>query len=378
MKFIKIGVGVATLTVLAGVPDHARADPTPECNAGPAPASTECGANAIASSDGATAVGDSAHATGATPTTLGGSTAVGAQAQATGAGAQAFGWQARATGVRSLAVGYQAQAANNLAAAVGPGAIATGLNASALGPATNAGGMGASAIGNGANASGSGSTATGVLSIASGDFSTALGRRAAATGTASLAVGNFAVASAADATAIGNAASAGFANSTALGANASTSSANQVTLGGTGTHVRIGDIAASTGAQDQASAALATIDANGVLGRDTTLLPALSGLQSASALQAGRVDTLFDLREIDRRDMRQGIAAAVAMGQASMPSEPGRTAYVLNGAVFRGEFAIGGSLLHRLDAGVPLAIGVGFSFAGNKNNALKAGVAGEF
>lgn len=377
MNFMKIGVGVSTLTLLAAVPDYAQADPTPECNAGPALASTECGANASASTDGATAIGDSAIASGATPTTVG-STAVGAQAQATAGGAQAFGWQARATGVRALAVGYQAQAANNLAVAVGPGTTATGLNASALGPATNASGMGASAIGNGAIASGTGSTATGVLSVASGDFSTALGRRAAASGMSSLAIGNFAVAGAADATAVGNTASAGFANSTALGANAIASSPNQVALGSGGTHVRIGDIAASSAAQDQASVALATVDANGVLGRDTTSLSTLAGLQGASAIQAGRIDTLFDLRELDRRDMRQGIAAAVAMGQASMPSEPGRTAYVLNSAVFRGEFAVGGSILHRLDADMPLAIGVGFSFAGNKNNALKAGISGEF
>lgn len=372
MQFIKIGVAVATLPLFAGFHQPAWADPTPECNVGPAAASTECGANTSASGEGATAIGDPANASGIR------STAVGTQAQA--------------TAMLTLAVGFRAQASANNSAAVGPGAVATGLNASALGPFTNAGGMGASAIGNGANASGAGTIAAGVLSIASGanstaiggvavasgDFSTALGRRASATGANSLALGQLAVAGAANATALGNGANASFANSTAVGANVATSADNQIMLGGTGSHVRIGDIAASSGAQDPESVALATVDANGVLGRDTALLPTLATLQGAFASQAGRIDTLFDLRRLDRRDMRQGIAAAAAMGQASMPSEPGRTAYVMNGAVFRGSFAVGGSLLHRLDTDAPLAIGVGFSFAGNKNNAFKAGVAGEF
>jgi hypothetical protein len=134
------------------------------------------------------------------------------------------------------------------------------------------------------------------------------------------------------------------------------------------------------------------VDVNGTLGRNTALLPAVSALQSASTAQAtqisllqaadlalaGRVDALFDLRQLDRRDMRQGIAAAVSMGQASMPSAPGRTSFVFNVANFRGEQAIGGSILHRIGGDKALAIGGGFSFAGNKNNALKFGIAGEF
>jgi hypothetical protein len=51
---------------------------------------------------------------------------------------------------------------------------------------------------------------------------------------------------------------------------------------------------------------------------------------------------------------------------------------VLNGALFRGEPAIGGALMHRLSGENPIAIGAGFSFAGNKNNAFRLGVAGEF
>ena len=351
------GAALACCLVLAATP--AWADPTPECNAAPAPGSTECGADTIASAEA--------------------STAVGAEAQATGpGGAQAFGWQTRSSGLRSLAAGYQAQATNNFAVAAGPGTVASGLNSSAIGPFANANGMGATALGNGARATAAGTFSGGVLSTASGMFSTALGRQTQATGLASTALGNLAIAGGDNATALGTGASAAFANTTALGANATATVAGQVALGGAGTHVRIGDIGASTAAQDVASVGLATVDAAGVLGRDTTLMPAIGTLGAAQARMSGQIDELFDLRRLDRRDMRQGIAAAVAMGQAPMPSAAGRTAYVVNGATFRGEFAVGGSFLHRLDTEVPLALGVGFSFAGNKNNAFKAGVAGEF
>lgn len=155
-------------------------------------------------------------------------------------------------------------------------------------------------------------------------------------------------------------------------------------VGGTGSSVRVGDIAASTAVQSGALS-VATLDANGTLGRNTTLLGNVTALQSASASQLAMigtldssVTTLFDLREQDRNDFKRGIAAATAMGQASFPSAPGKTSYVLNGAIFRGEPAVGGSLMHRFESGTPIAVGVGFSFAGRKNNAFRAGVAGEF
>jgi hypothetical protein len=89
------------------------------------------------------------------------------------------------------------------------------------------------------------------------------------------------------------------------------------------------------------------------------------------------VGTLFDLRGSDRRDMKQGIASAVAMANAPMPS-PGHLGYAFNGAVFRGEYAVGGSLAYRLPGPRSFAVTAGFSYAGNKNNAARIGVAGEF
>jgi hypothetical protein len=61
-----------------------------------------------------------------------------------------------------------------------------------------------------------------------------------------------------------------------------------------------------------------------------------------------------------------------------MPSEPGRTSYVLNGATFRGQQAIGGAFAHRLAVGLPLAITAGFATAGHRNTLARIGVAGEF
>jgi trimeric autotransporter adhesin len=104
----------------------------------------------------------------------------------------------------------------------------------------------------------------------------------------------------------------------------------------------------------------------------------IGALQSGQELLSGQVDTLFDLRRSDRRDMKQGVAAAMSMASAPMPSEPGRISYAVNGATFRGEYALGGSLMYRLPGRTPFAVNVGFSYGGNKNNGARIGVAGEF
>ncbi|MBA4163557.1 MAG: hypothetical protein C0510_02830 [Erythrobacter sp.] len=284
--------------------------------------------------------------------------------------ASAYGGLSIATGVRSTAVGSQAEAIAANATAIGNQALANGVAATALGDQTTASALRSTAVGVNAQATAIAATALGHNTVASALAATAVGVSAHATQTGATAVGRFATAD--------------FAGSTAIGATATTTAANQVALGGMGSSVRIGDIDASIAAQT-GPLGVATVDANGTLGRDTTLFANVAALQGASigmASQLGllddRVTTLFDLREVDRRDFRQGVAAATAMGQAPFPSEPGRTSYILNGAVFRGEPAVGGSLMHRLNSDTPFAIGLGFSFAGNKNNAFRAGVAGEF
>ena len=104
----------------------------------------------------------------------------------------------------------------------------------------------------------------------------------------------------------------------------------------------------------------------------------MSVLQSqVGALQAGQAQ-LFDLVTQDRRESRRGVAAAVAMSDAPVPSEPGKTSYVFNLATFRGQQAIGVSLAHRLNSDTPVAITFGFSQARGRNTAIRVGVAGEF
>lgn len=111
---------------------------------------------------------------------------------------------------------------------------------------------------------------------------------------------------------------------------------------------------------------------------NTTQSSQISALQAAQASVETDIDTLFDLRGRDRRDMKQGVAAAMSMAQAPMPSGPGRVSYSINGATFRGEYAVGAALNFRLNTQAPMAVSVGASFAGNKNNGFRLGVAGEF
>lgn len=304
-------------------------------------------------------------------------TADGAASAALGNFATAYGGLAIANGERTAAFGSQAEATAVGATAIGDQAIASGASSTALGQLAEATAPAATALGHNADAFGLASTAVGVRAVASGVATTAVGRFAAASG--------------ANATALGSGATATFANSSALGTGATTTAVNQVTLGATGSSVRVGDIVASTAAQS-GTLSVATVDASGTLGRNTTLLSgvatlqsSVATLQSASTSQLAQltalddsVTTLFDLQRRDRTDFRKGIAAATAMGHASFPSAPGKTSYVLNGATFRGEGAVGGSLMHRFDTDTPIALGAGFSFGGKKNNAFKVGVAGEF
>jgi trimeric autotransporter adhesin len=312
----------------------------------------------------------------ATETTASGqfATAYGSPSAATGEFATAYGAFSYAAGDRSLAVGSFAEASNT-------GSVALGDN-------TFASGMASLAVGQNATATAAAATAVGHNSVGSGIGSFAGGVRAQATGIGAVSVGQLSQATAANSTAVGARAWSSLAGSTAIGADAVTTAANQVSLGGTGSSVRVGDIAASTAAQT-GTVSVATVDDSGTLGRNTTLIPAVTALQTAAMAQAGQisameaaqaslansVDSLFDLRQLDRRDMRKGIAAAVAMGHASMPSATGRTSYVLNAATFRGEYAIGGSIMHRLSA--DFGVGAGFSFGGRKNSAVRVGIAGE-
>ncbi len=107
----------------------------------------------------------------------------------------------------------------------------------------------------------------------------------------------------------------------------------------------------------------------------------LSGLGNlgnrVDAVESG-LASLTDYAVDSRREARKGVAAAMAMTTAPMPSLPGRTSWAVNGATFRGEYGFGASLAHRLDTAVPMALTAGYAFAGDANHGVRLGVAGEF
>lgn len=184
-------------------------------------------------------------------------------------------------------------------------------------------------------------------------------------------------------------------NSVAIGYGSVADQANTVSVGSAGAERRIVNVAAGTAATDAVNVGQLNAVTGNVAAVQTTVAThttQIATLNSTTAmhttqigaLQAGQeslemdIDALFDLRGRDRRDMKQGVAAAMSMAQAPMPSGPGRVSYAVNGAAFRGEYAVGASLNYRLNTQSPMAVSVGASFAGNKNNGFRLGVAGEF
>jgi hypothetical protein len=242
---------------------------------------------------------------------------------ATGTFGTAFGVPSAATGDYAVALGAFSLASGKNSLASGSFAEAIAEDATALGNSTFASGPAASALGKGATATAPAASALGHNSVASALAATAVGVRAQATGVGAVSVGRLSAATADGATALGAGAVAGQAGSTAIGAGASTTAANQVSLGGSGSSVRVGDIAASTAAQQSSSVGLATVDASGTLGRNTTLLPSLAELQSGQTTMASQVQALFDAATANRRDVRrayEGVAMALAMESPQLPA----------------------------------------------------------
>ncbi|HEX8238754.1 MAG TPA: hypothetical protein VF574_03335 [Allosphingosinicella sp.] len=200
--------------------------------------------------------------------------------------------------------------------------------------------------------------------VASGPGALACGPAASASQPGTTAVGAGASASGQNATAIGRGASATALNSVAVGQGSFAGQANTFSVGSGGGERRIVNVAAGTGPTDAVN--LAQLNA-AIAGAAVDLSP----LQS-------QVDALSALRLNDREDAQRGIAAAVAMSAPPMPSEPGRVSYTLNGSIYRGEKAVGGSMMYRLNTSAPMAFGAGISHAGGGSTAVRVGVAGEF
>ena len=148
--------------------------------------------------------------------------------------------------------------------------------------------------------------------------------------------------------------------------------------------VNVGQLNAATSGLTTDVTALETLTAthttqiSAIEAVNATQATQITALEAAQDIVTGQIDTLFDLRDADREDMKEGIASAIAIAAAPMPSAPGKLSYAVNGASFRGQRAVGGSLMYRLPSRTPMAVNVGFSYAGNKNNGVRVGVAGEF
>lgn len=179
-----------------------------------------------------------------------------------------------------------------------------------------------------------------------------------------------------------------------MGANAVTTADNQVMIGGKGTAVVVGDMAASTAAQ-QGAVQTVTVDERGVLG--TRAVATVASVQSVRAavdhvalvsdLQfaglEGRVGTIetrmnsmFDLTHTIDKDAQRGIASIAAAAQPHFPSADGKTSYASNVSMYRGETGFAAGIMHRLKS--ELAVTAGVSYAGGNSVAVRAGVAGEF
>ena len=118
--------------------------------------------------------------------------------------------------------------------------------------------------------------------------------------------------------------------------------------------------AASTAAQQASSTNLATVDANGTLGRSNISLASLGALQNSFSTVQGQIGQLFDLNEQNRRDIRdanEGVAMALALDTPSIPAgahfaASGGVGYFKNHAALATAFAAAVGEMSQVSAGV--------------------------
>lgn len=192
---------------------------------------------------------------------------------------------------------------------------------------------------------------------------------ASAAGNDAMAAGYGARADGARATAIGTQAQASGEESVAIGAGAVATRPRQVAIGtAASTYSLPGLTSMASRSAQSGPTQVVTTDAAGNL----AALPIdLAGLDQ-------RIDGVAAYAREGRREARQGIAAAMAMTAAAMPSRPGRTSWSGNTATYKGEWAAGFAVAHRLDVAMPVAINAGVSLTGNSFGGARMGLSGEF
>ena len=243
-------------------------------------------------------------------------------------------------------------------------------------------GVSSSAYGNGAAAGkADGSTS----------YDTAMGASAGATGGSSTAIGYNAQASTPNSVAIGANSTTGVAVAVASGTvggqtynYAGAAPVGVVSVGGN----TVNGVAATRQVQNVAAGRIAADSTDAVNGSqlyasnqaiNSAMSQSVAGLgQSLDAL-ASSVNQLSNRVGVVQKEARGGIAAAVALVNAPMPSQPGKTSWAGNVAKFRDQYAMGVSLSHRLNANIPLAMTAGFAYTpGTSDVTGRFGMAGEF
>lgn len=407
MNYLRLAGLAAGMLMVASTSARA-ADPVP-CSADDTPAkNTRCGVGSKVNNGGGdqnnSAFGYDADAAGG-----GANTAIGAQSDASGGlGNVAIGFQGDAAGGSShnIAIG-SSFAIEGIPAANASGDVALNI---AVGTGANASGTNGAniAIGGGASASGADQNliAIGLLSSSTGASSVALGTRSVAAGDSSVALGEGSIATEADTVSVGSAdlqrrivnVAAGTSDTDA----ANVAQLNVVKASAANAQVTadtaIANAATAQSSADQANAGVASVaqSLGGGVSYDPatgaytapsytvagqaydTVGGALGAVDSQLTTLSGKVDGVMDLAYSIRREERRGIAAVAAMTTAPMPSEPGRTSWTANTAVFRGEVGFGGALAHRFDTAAPLALTAGFAYAPGGNSTARVGMAGEF
>jgi hypothetical protein len=93
---------------------------------------------------------------------------------------------------------------------------------------------------------------------------------------------------------------------------------------------------------------------------------------------AGGLDEAYRQIANNQREARQGIALAVAMPAAHMPSARGKTTVTAATGAYKGYGAIGGAIMHRLDTATPIAIGASGSLGIRNSFAVRGEITAEF
>lgn len=219
-------------------------------------------------------------------------------------GGTALGQNANAMGVGSVALGQDSKTVNNWGTAVGYKALSQGQNGTAIGNNTQVTGARGTALGAEAKASGESTTALGTSADASGSYATAIGSDAKAKGQNAIAIGYNAEANANGSVAIGHWSEA--------------TEENTFSVGNEFTHRRIVNVAGGKVDNDavnilqlkETARALAKhLDPDKINTR-------LNGL-------AGRVQTLDHKLHKTTKDLKAGIAGAMAMAGLSFSQVAG-------------------------------------------------------